>query len=315
MKGQDPLLNKMQRQDELSDMVNTTGTAFLATTMGCAKCHNHKFDPVTQTDFFAMQSVFAASSTANATCAAPDDVDRKARAGKLATRNRGPAEGARRPETGALPRIDPLHRRDRPCQNHPTGRIERRGQEPRGLSARLPRRPRWRGPASERLGRQLHLVRKHGRPRGLRLAAAAHGRKRVWLSWGCGFLSHTTDARYVLDRDGDPATRDDQTEIARVDQQKFADGTADVGNKAMWSGFRDAGEHEFAEKSAIFLRGGETGSAISADVLVLQDAGATAASRACGPREREGQRGDLRSGRGAFRAFRDRGQQQRPTLP
>ncbi|MCB1061649.1 MAG: DUF1553 domain-containing protein [Verrucomicrobiae bacterium] len=58
VKGKDPVLGKMQRQDELSDMVNTTGTAFLGLTMGCAKCHNHKFDPITQTDFFAMQSVF-----------------------------------------------------------------------------------------------------------------------------------------------------------------------------------------------------------------------------------------------------------------
>jgi Protein of unknown function (DUF1553)/Protein of unknown function (DUF1549)/Planctomycete cytochrome C len=59
VKGQDPLLGLMQRQDELTDIVNTTGTAFLGLTTGCARCHNHKFDPITQTDFFAMQAVFA----------------------------------------------------------------------------------------------------------------------------------------------------------------------------------------------------------------------------------------------------------------
>ncbi len=59
VKGQDALLGLMQRQDELTDIVNTVGTAFLGLTTGCARCHNHKFDPITQTDFYAMQAVFA----------------------------------------------------------------------------------------------------------------------------------------------------------------------------------------------------------------------------------------------------------------
>jgi len=59
VKGQDPLLGLMQRQDELADMVNTTGTTFLGLTTGCARCHNHKFDPISQTDYYAMQAVFA----------------------------------------------------------------------------------------------------------------------------------------------------------------------------------------------------------------------------------------------------------------
>lgn len=59
VKGQDPQLRLMQRQDELAGMINTTGTAFLGLTIGCAQCHNHKFDPVTQTDYYSMQAVFA----------------------------------------------------------------------------------------------------------------------------------------------------------------------------------------------------------------------------------------------------------------
>lgn len=59
VKGQDKLLGLMQRQDELSDIVGTVGTAFLGLTTGCARCHNHKFDPITQTDFYALQAVFA----------------------------------------------------------------------------------------------------------------------------------------------------------------------------------------------------------------------------------------------------------------
>ncbi|RYD24513.1 MAG: DUF1549 domain-containing protein, partial [Verrucomicrobiaceae bacterium] len=59
VKSPDINLSLAQREDELADMVNTTGTAFLGLTMGCARCHNHKFDPILQKDYFAMQAVFA----------------------------------------------------------------------------------------------------------------------------------------------------------------------------------------------------------------------------------------------------------------
>ena len=49
----------MQRQDELADIVSTTGTAFLGLTVGCARCHNHKFDPISQSDYYSLQAVFA----------------------------------------------------------------------------------------------------------------------------------------------------------------------------------------------------------------------------------------------------------------
>ena len=59
VKSPDINLTLMQRQDELSDMINTVGTAFLGLTLGCARCHNHKFDPITQRDFYSIQAVFA----------------------------------------------------------------------------------------------------------------------------------------------------------------------------------------------------------------------------------------------------------------
>jgi hypothetical protein len=45
----------------LTDAVDTTGAAFLGLTLGCARCHNHKYDPLTQKDYYALQAVFAAS--------------------------------------------------------------------------------------------------------------------------------------------------------------------------------------------------------------------------------------------------------------
>jgi hypothetical protein len=41
------------------DLVIQTLTAFCSTTAGCARCHDHKFDPVTQADYYSLQAVFA----------------------------------------------------------------------------------------------------------------------------------------------------------------------------------------------------------------------------------------------------------------
>jgi len=59
VKSPDPALTAQQRADELDDMVNTTGTAFLGLTLGCARCHTHKFDPVTHREYYAMTALFA----------------------------------------------------------------------------------------------------------------------------------------------------------------------------------------------------------------------------------------------------------------
>jgi hypothetical protein len=46
------------RADELDDILATTGGALFGMTLGCARCHNHKFDPIPQKDYYRMQAVF-----------------------------------------------------------------------------------------------------------------------------------------------------------------------------------------------------------------------------------------------------------------
>lgn len=48
-----------QRANDLDDMVSTTGAAFLGLTVNCARCHDHKFDPILQSDYYRLQAVFA----------------------------------------------------------------------------------------------------------------------------------------------------------------------------------------------------------------------------------------------------------------
>ena len=59
VKSPDPVLTAQQRADELHDMVGTTAAAFLGLTVGCARCHAHKFDPVPQADYYRLAAVFA----------------------------------------------------------------------------------------------------------------------------------------------------------------------------------------------------------------------------------------------------------------
>jgi mono/diheme cytochrome c family protein len=49
---------KLARNAVLTDTVKITASAFLGLTVGCAQCHNHRYDPIPQTDFYRLRSAF-----------------------------------------------------------------------------------------------------------------------------------------------------------------------------------------------------------------------------------------------------------------
>jgi hypothetical protein len=71
---------EQRRQEILNDITDTTGAAFLGITLGCARCHDHKTDPVPQEDYYRMQAFFAGMRPVDAPLAAPDREAEKARA-------------------------------------------------------------------------------------------------------------------------------------------------------------------------------------------------------------------------------------------
>src|SRR6266581_220534 len=52
----------LKKQEIAVDLTNTTGSVFLATTVGCANCHNHKFDKISQKEYFQFQAFFVNAS-------------------------------------------------------------------------------------------------------------------------------------------------------------------------------------------------------------------------------------------------------------
>ncbi|MFN0172271.1 MAG: PSD1 and planctomycete cytochrome C domain-containing protein [Bryobacteraceae bacterium] len=55
------LFGDQVRYEWLTDAVDTTGEAFLGLTLGCSRCHDHKFDPLTRRDYHRLMAIFAAS--------------------------------------------------------------------------------------------------------------------------------------------------------------------------------------------------------------------------------------------------------------
>ncbi|MCO8123567.1 PSD1 and planctomycete cytochrome C domain-containing protein [Stieleria sp. TO1_6] len=57
--GRDEQAMRQARQDELDEVVRTVSQSLFGLTVGCARCHDHKFDPISQHDYYALQAIFA----------------------------------------------------------------------------------------------------------------------------------------------------------------------------------------------------------------------------------------------------------------
>jgi len=66
-----------RRQETLDDMTAITGATFLGLTVGCARCHDHKYDPILQKDYYRLQAFFANTSFGDGPLPLKDPVERR----------------------------------------------------------------------------------------------------------------------------------------------------------------------------------------------------------------------------------------------
>lgn len=272
VKSSDVNLTKMQRQDELADYINATSTTFLGLTVGCARCHNHKFDAITQRDYYALQAVFAGVRHGDRPL--NPNAEHLKREQLVSTR-------IRELETELLQFVDVPKGSLIHIDESTNGKIGVRGFEAlqptrgqvqnangvghgqksdAGSAERLPNISGgsytwWDHEDNPDLGR-YHMM--------------ARGHYRIWLSWGAGPSSHSVDTQYVLDRDGDLATKDDQSVIAEVNQQQFAGGTKPAAEQPLWSGTYNAGAFDLTPAATVIVRRKSSGKAITTDLLLLE---------------------------------------------
>ena len=64
-----------KKHDQYSDRVDTLTRGFLGLTVACARCHDHKYDPIPTTDYYALAGVFASSEYVEAPAAPKEQVE------------------------------------------------------------------------------------------------------------------------------------------------------------------------------------------------------------------------------------------------
>lgn len=92
--NQDPVQAAQIRANALDDMIRATGESFLGLTIGCARCHDHKFDPILQRDYYAFSSAVAGVHHGGRVVATEEQrrLDTERRAPLIAERDRLNAE-------------------------------------------------------------------------------------------------------------------------------------------------------------------------------------------------------------------------------
>ena len=70
----DNVVNEESRSDEMDDMVSATSTVFMGLTVGCARCHDHKYDPIPTKDYYRMVAVFNSSKNTEKPLASEEEI-------------------------------------------------------------------------------------------------------------------------------------------------------------------------------------------------------------------------------------------------
>ena len=76
--GQSERMKKLARQDELEEITGTVGQTFLGLTVHCARCHDHKFDPIRQKEYYQLTATLAGVNHGERNVAATSDPKRLA---------------------------------------------------------------------------------------------------------------------------------------------------------------------------------------------------------------------------------------------
>jgi hypothetical protein len=91
----------LSRNEVLTERTDSIGSAFLGLTIGCARCHDHKFDPVSQKDYYRLQAFLAATHETNVVLASAEMRDGWERQTKAATTRIADLKKAQKTAEGA----------------------------------------------------------------------------------------------------------------------------------------------------------------------------------------------------------------------